>query len=152
MKVVTDRDGDPLVVFPWVAKRALLSWSEDTKSIGLMRDDGTLAAGVVYNGFMGGCCQMHVAIDGRITRDFLCACFSYPFEQLGLESVIGLVPSGNVDALKFDHHLGFNTKTRIKHGARGGEDLLILELQKKYCRFLGEKYGRRRKSEQTTNT
>lgn len=142
--IVCDRPGDPPIVFDWVARRANLTYSGDTQAIGQMKDDGkTIVAGVVYNAFMGGCCQMHTAIDGRITRSFVHAAFHYPFVQLGLNCVLGVVVASNAEALKFDRKLGFKTLCRIRHGGPGGEDVLLLEMRREDCRFLGERYGRR---------
>ena len=87
---------------------------------------------------MGNCCQMHIAIEGRLTRDYIRACFRYPFGTLGYACVIGLVAEGNADALKFDKHIGFREVHRIKQGAAGGEDLIILEMRRSDCRWLGD--------------
>jgi hypothetical protein len=141
--IVTDRPGDPRIIFQWVAERARLVWSTDVQAIGEIRGD-RIIAGVVYDGFLGGCCQMHQAIEGRMSRDFVHAAFHYPFVQLGLNCVLGIVAESNAAALKMDRHLGFKTLCRIKHGGRGGEDILLMEMRREDCRFLGGRYGQGR--------
>ena len=79
---------------------------------------------------------MHVAIE-QMNRAFLKAAFHWPFERWGLNAVIGLVTEGNTQALKFDLHLGFKEVYRIRAGGSGGEDLIVLEMRREDCRFIG---------------
>lgn len=106
-------------------------------AIGLERG-GRLIAGVVYDGFTGPNAAMHVAaLPGKswLRRDYLRACFAYPFVQLGCNRVTGLVSSTNAGALKFDFALGFEYETMLK-GAVPGGDLLVLVMWKQNCRWL----------------
>jgi hypothetical protein len=139
----TDLPGDRPFIYEWVAARAGLVRTTDTQAIGEIRGD-RIIAGVVYDGFLGGCCQMHQAIEGRMSRDFVHAAFHYPFVQMGLNCVLGIVAESNTAALKMDRHLGFKTLCRIKHGGRGGEDVLLMEMRREDCRFLGGRYGQGR--------
>jgi RimJ/RimL family protein N-acetyltransferase len=132
-ELVTDPEGES-VVWQWLEKRAGCAWSTDSRAIGLERDRKLVAA-VGYNGFQGGCCQMHVAIE-QMNRAFLKAAFHWPFERWGLNAVIGLVTEGNTAALRFDLNLGFREVYRVKDGGRG-EDLIVLEMRREDCRFIG---------------
>jgi RimJ/RimL family protein N-acetyltransferase len=131
--IVTGED-----VCRWVAERTGGSYYPGSGSgIGCMKD-GQLVAGVLFDNWTGRALQMHVASDGTrrwMTREFLRAVFAYPFEQLKLNKVIGVVDSTNADALRFDHHLGFVTEAVIKDAGKHG-DLHILSMTRQQCRFL----------------
>lgn len=122
----------------WVADRTGGNYYAGSgSSIGLARD-GEIVAGVLYDNFTGRAVQMHVASDGSrkwMNREYLRACFDYPFRQLGVNKVIGIVDSTNTDALRFDHHLGFVTEAVIKDAGKHG-DLHILSMTRQQCRFL----------------
>lgn len=122
----------------WVAQRTGGDYYAGSgKGIGLVRG-GNLVAGVLYDNWTGRAIQMHVASDGSrkwLNREFLRVAFEYPFEQLKLNKVIGIVDSTNTDALRFDHHLGFVTEAIIKDAGRHG-DLHILSMTRQQCRFL----------------
>jgi hypothetical protein len=127
-------------VSAWVAERIpnCSPWDSVYEAIGL-EQGGELIAGVVYDGYVEGArVNMHVAGVGKrwLNREFLSVCFRYPFVQLGVNVVIGLVESTNEAALKFDKHLGFTEACRIAGGAKNC-DLIVLTMQRKTCRFLG---------------
>jgi hypothetical protein len=44
MKLVTDKQGEHPVIWEWLNRRVSLPWSSDLRTIGLMREDGTIAA------------------------------------------------------------------------------------------------------------
>jgi len=124
----------------WVAQRTGGSYYEGSgQGIGLVRDD-RLIAGVLYDDFTGQSVQMHVASDGSrrwMNREFLRISFDYPFNQLKVKKVIGLVDSTNQAALDFDHNLGFVTEAIIKDAGKHG-DMHILSMTRGQCRFLKE--------------
>ncbi|WP_090551239.1 GNAT family N-acetyltransferase [Paraburkholderia caballeronis] len=110
----------------------------DYSAIGLARD-GDLVAGVVFNYFTGAAVLMHVASDGSrhwMTRDYLRACFAYPFVQLQCRRVTGLVRADNVAAQRFDEHLGFRREGMLRQGATDGCDLIVYGMLASECRFL----------------
>ena len=113
------------------------SWGEWYEAIGLERD-GELVAVVVYN-FWSDCdIAMHIAaVPGRrwLTRPFLQAAFRYPFVQLGVQRVTGYVPEKNVDALRFDLHLGF-VREGLMRNALPDDNVVVLGMLRNECRFL----------------
>lgn len=114
------------------------SWGEWCEAIGLEKD-GELLAVVVYNLFSGADIAMHIAaVPGRrwMTRDFLRVAFRYPFVQLKCRRVTGYVPASNADALRFDLHLGFVQEGRMREALPNGEDVLVLGMLKRECRWL----------------
>lgn len=109
----------------------------DAKAIGLVREAGLVAV-VVFDNFSKCDCNMHIASNGSrlwLNKAFLLASFSYPFTQLKLRRVTGLVPEGNEDALRFDQNLGFVIEGRHPDAETNGA-LISLGLLRRNCRFL----------------
>lgn len=125
-------------LLPWALKVIGLDmFRPDAKAIGLKRD-GEIVAVTVYDGFSQCDCNMHIASDGSkqwLSRAFLTASFAYPFIQLGLRRVTGLVPSRNSDALRFDTNLGFEFEGLCRD-ALPDDDIIILGMRKAHCRFI----------------
>lgn len=119
----------------WVGSRMGSTW-DGAMAIGL-EQDGELIAGVVYDDFNGANINMHVAATGRnwMTRAYLHFCFWYPFEQLKVKRVTGLVPAVNMAARKFDEHLGFELEARLVKAHPQG-DLLVYRMFRSQCRWL----------------
>jgi len=118
----------------WIAERTDGEYRPGARCIGLARR-GALIAGCMVDWFNGASCYMHVAAEGRnwLNRDFLWHCFHYVFEQMGARVAIGIVPSDNEAALRFDKHLGFIEQTRIPEGCPNG-DLVILTITREQAR------------------
>lgn len=122
----------------WARERIpkLEAWMGEAKSLAAMEDDRILGV-VVYDAFTSFECCMHIVIEDRrcVNRRILKQVFSYPFKQLGLRRVTGLVPESNVAALAFDLRLGFRHEGRKLHGA-GDEDEIILGMTRESCRWI----------------
>ena len=122
---------------PWAAARiGIPGFRRDAYCIGLERE-GELVAVVVFDCFSDCDCNMHVASDGTghwLNRMFLLASFSYPFGQLGLRRVTGMVPARNDAALKFDQNLGFVREGYHKN-ALPDDDIISLGMLRENCRF-----------------
>ena len=126
-------------IVPWVGQRVDEDrFGEDCVALGL-EEDGELIAGVVFNWYTGASISMHVAAEpGRrwLNRDFLYRCFAYPFLQLNCNRVTGLVKVDNLDAQRFDEHLGFVKEGVIRQGADDKTDLILYGMLKSECRWL----------------
>jgi len=117
-------------------------WSS-YQAIGL-EEENELIAGVLFDHFNGASICMHVAaIPGCrwLTREYLWYCFHYPFMELGVKRITGLVPESNQAARRFDEHLGFTLETRLKEAHPEG-DMLVYRMFKKDCRFLRMNHGK----------
>lgn len=131
---------EPARVCQFVSERmGVSSWSAAT-SIGL-EEDGALIAGVVFDYYNGASICMHVAAIGRrwMTRDYLWYCFHYPFNELKVKRITGLVPESNLDARRFDENLGFKLETRLTDAHPDG-DVLVYKMTREDCRFLQPRY------------
>lgn len=113
---------------------------EAQTAIGLYKDKDPQAA-VIYENWNGRSLVAHMAITGRITRQYLFVIFDYAFRQMSAAKVILPVQSTNSKSIKFVTNLGFREEARIKDAAPDG-DVLLFTLAKQDCRFLGEKYGK----------
>ena len=139
-----------------VAGQSVLAWmytqsdefsNHDAQALG-WHDGKRIVAGVAYTDYNGANLAMHVvAVPGRrwLTREFLHKCFHYPFRQLGVKRVTGLVGSGNMQARRFNEHLGFTLETTLR-GAHPSGDMLVYVLWRENCRWLtlaqGEQSGK----------
>lgn len=125
-------------VFQFVTQFFPLVRSAGQQGIGLEKD-GRLVAGVIYDDFNGSNIWMHVAAEpGKqwLTRDYLRACFAYPFNQLNCKRVSGWVEASNADARRFDEHLGFKQEAVLSSAARDGGDVIIYRMFKEECKYV----------------
>lgn len=98
---------------------------------------GNLVGGVIYQDYRHRSICVHVASwsPGWLSRDLLWTIFTYPFDMLKVEQVLGLVPSTNKHALQFDLKIGFKEILRIPEIVPNG-DLVILSMRRKDCKWL----------------
>jgi RimJ/RimL family protein N-acetyltransferase len=118
----------------WAIKHQIPT-PEDAHYVGQVLN-GEIKAVVVYCGFFGKSCMIHVgAVGGHwITKNFLKEVFNYPFNTLKLKVIIGTVAGSNKKALRLDRHLGFKNVATIPDAHDDG-DLVILEMRPEYCKW-----------------
>lgn len=130
---------DKELVFHFLGTHGVpLNISSGMQGIGLIKDD-ELIAGVMFDDYNGSNMWMHVAaVPGRrwMTRDFLYATFAYPFLQLNIRRLSGWVEADNIDARRFDEHIGFKQEAVLKQAGRNGVDVIIYSMFKEDCRFI----------------
>ena len=132
---------------PWTMERLgvedFVDWKSGlTQCIGLIEvaEDGTerQIAGVLFNEFNHASIQMHVAAEPGarwMTKEYLGFCFRYPFVQCRVKKILGYVGSKNLQAQRFDTHLGFREEARIVDAHQDGE-LIIYSMTADQCRWL----------------
>lgn len=130
--------------FGWVASivGGVYEPSPYCKVITQLRDDGAIAAAVVYE-ITARDAHMTVASDGSrrwMTREFIREVFLYPFVQLGLARVTVLVPENNAVALDMDRRLGFVPEGRLRKFF-GQHDGIVLGMLRSECRHIGDIHG-----------
>ena len=126
-------DDDVGRISEWVARRNGGNGGNAVAAIGLERRV-ELIAGVTYENYLGRSICIHTAIE-RMNAGFLWYSFYYPFIELGVVKVIGLVDSFNSRAVRLDLHLGFVLEHAIKDAAPKG-DLLVFSMTREKCRWL----------------
>lgn len=128
---------DARFVGPLVFGRLNKAWApEGRHAIGMFRGREFMA-GVVYEDFTNFACTAHIVVEKPTIwlRSFLRAAFWYPFDQLGLQLMLGPVPGYNEAALRLDKWMGFKEQARIP-GVYGEHDLVILSMKRDECRWL----------------
>lgn len=122
----------------WALKHiGIGAFRPDARAIGLARDD-ELTAVTVFDNFSECDCNIHIASDGTrcwLNKPFLLASFAFPFSQLKLRRVTGLVREDNADALRFDQNLGFVIEGHHPDADPSGA-LISLGLLRRNCRFI----------------
>ena len=119
-----------------------LPWG-NYSALGLVKG-GRLVAGVVYNHASHCNIAMHIAAEGRFwpTPEFVFALFDYPFNQLKLRRMTGLVAKKNAAARRFAEHLGAKLEGSMRH-ALPHDDLLIYGMLRRECRWISETFRER---------
>lgn len=124
----------------WLCNRIGLEPSANICCIG-NEFDGKLRGVVGYDGYNGASIQMHVAGEGNwFSKDLLFAVFDYPFNVCQVNMVLGMVPSGNADAIRFNTHIGFKVE-KVIPGAHPDGALWIMSMRREECRFLNRTRG-----------
>jgi hypothetical protein len=110
--------------------------------ISLYNSTDRLMAGVLFTDWNQGSVLMHFAVfppTGGLGKDLLWLAFHYPFEQLKVKKVFGLVPEWNIPARNLDLKLGFKIEYKIddvfnhKHLDNG---MYIMSMKREDCRWL----------------
>jgi hypothetical protein len=96
-----------------------------------------LLGGVIYTNYTGRSVQMHMAgfAPAWPTPQFMWAIYHFPFNFLGVEKVLGTVPSNNKRALAIDYKMGFTHVATIPDVVPGG-DMEILSMARDKCKYL----------------
>ena len=124
------------VLATWLCKRIGLVPTANLKCLGRVDKDGQIMGVIGYDGYNRASVQMHSAGVGNwVSREFIYAAFDYPFRVMGCEVVLGLIPSGNVQAIRFNRHVGFTEVTRIE-GAHPDGALILMQMRRDECRWL----------------
>ena len=140
---------DKELVGPWIARQCNMTWTPDNSTaIGLLKDD-ELCAGVWYEDYNKVSVMCHIAITGKMTAEYLNIIFDYPFVQLGVNKIVVPVLSDNEASIKFVKNLGFVENARLLDVSPDG-DMIFFVMSKDKCRFIGERYGKRRRISTTT--
>lgn len=131
--------GEDRRVCDWVAPQIDEDeFGDDAVGIGLEKD-GELIAGVVFNNYNKLNIHMHVAAKkgtNWLNRQYLTCCFAYPFVQLGVNRVTGLVRVDNLPAQKFDEHLGFKREGIVRRACPDGTDMILYGMLREECRWI----------------
>lgn len=134
-RIITGQDE---IFGPWIAKQLGTDWFPGRGSvIGLWEDEIGPVAGCLYESCNGSSIIGHLAGIGRkwMNREYLWYCYYYPFEELKVNKIIGIVESTNLEAQRLDEHMGFTLEATLKEAAPNG-DLLIYTMTKDQCKWL----------------
>lgn len=122
----------------WLVDRTGLNLSLGFRAIEAVDEAGRIHGMVGYDDWTPNSVQMHVAIENpAATRSLLRHAFQYPFKEAGRGLVVGVTPGHLARALKFNKSIGFREVYRIKDGWTPGTDIVIQEMRRDECRWLG---------------
>ena len=130
-------DHDAARVGQWMAQQGSGHYRAGETAIGLERE-GLLVAGTSYDCCNGASVFCSIAITGPITREWLWYIFYYPFMQLGVKVLLGLVDHDNQKSHRLVRHLGF-TEVEELHDAHPTGSLTLYRMNRENCRFLQRK-------------
>jgi hypothetical protein len=133
MKLVTDKPGEPPVIWNWMTQQTQIPWSTDLRTIAAIREDGSIAAAVAFGSWTPESCFMHVAFDTphSLTKGLLKAALEYPIKSIGVKAVYGLTPKDFDRAIRFNKRVGFKQIAETV-------DCVLLELRREDCKYLKE--------------
>ncbi len=128
------------ILGPWAWKLMDCgTWNPVGRSaIGELNNNGSPRWAVVYDHYEpAGSIQLHIAIDNPkyVTRQAIQRVFEYPFNELGVKKVLGIVNSDNAAALTFDMRLGFHVEAIISDAYDMGS-MYILSMTREQCHWL----------------
>jgi hypothetical protein len=133
---------DPLEVLLFMKRYTPVLGVEVMTALGLNRDDD-LVFGVLYQFWTEKSVWCHMAkkpgVSNPFTKEFLRLAFSYPFKQVGVEQMLGMVDASNMEARRLDEHFGFKPVSVIPCAGTDGGDLIIYSLKREDCRFIRRK-------------
>lgn len=121
----------------WVLRRAGNPYIPDvSQAIGLERE-GSLVAGVVFEGWNGVCSRVHFAVDDKayLTRQFLWFIGHYGFDQLGAKKLIVFIDIDNKGSLRITKRMGFEEVTVLEGVTKSG-GLVIKTLTKEQYKYM----------------
>lgn len=126
---------------PWLAKLLQNDWFPGKGSIiGLWEDGVGPIAGCLYESYNGEGASVVGSLAGIgkkwMNREYLWYCYHYPFEELKVNKIIGIVRSDNLEARKLDEHMGFVLEATLQHCAPKGNDLLVYTMTRDQCKWL----------------
>ena len=118
------------------------NWGEFS-AIGWANADGEIKAGVVFNGYDHPNILFHISAE-TLTPEFVYAFLRYPFLQLKVNRITGLIARKNKKCRRFAVHLGATLEGTM-HKALANDDVCIYGLfqndAQKWLDRLGKKYG-----------
>ncbi len=123
---------------------------EDTRGIVAAKiGSGEPGAICVLDNWSPNSCQIHIWIGNPMAlrgHYFFKEVFRFIFsEESGRTKVIGITPSDNLKALKFNAHAGMREIFRLKDGCAIGVDFVVTEMNKSECKWLGRYWHNRKR-------
>lgn len=125
--------------YGWLASRAQLCIGPQFRAIEAVGPDGRVHAACGYDSWTQNAVSMHVALDNPAAlRALLGPGFRIPFVEFGKGVVLATVLSTNARSLALVPKLGFREVARLREAWAKGVDLVLFEMRREECRFLGE--------------
>lgn len=121
---------------------------EDSVGIAAIDESGKVEALCMMDSWSYNSCQIHIWIDNPfvLRHGFAEEVFEFIFsKESGRTKAIGITPSDNQKARKFNAHIGFREIAVVKDGYKQGVDYIVTELNKNECKWIAQPKKRRRR-------
>jgi len=128
----------PQIHMEWVGRIIKPVFTSDMKGIMAIREDGSVAGGVLlYNWSYSGV-QMHYGAETPMVwrAGLHLEVFRYVYQVCDKVVLSGATPESNLRARKFQQRMGFKETGRIPNGYKEGEDYVIFSQQRSDCKYL----------------
>ncbi len=132
--IVTDQD-PRLLQF---ASDVLRVRFDPAQSAWISSVDEEVEAVVVFTRFSPFNCEMSIATNGKkrwARREFIRACYRYPFVQRGLARITVVIEDGNEPSLSLCRKLGHVEEGTLKSWF-GPKDGIVMRMLKSECKYL----------------
>lgn len=125
----------------WVAERTGGQWTPQRgRAIGKLDELGNVVCGAIFEDWNGANLYMHIAIESKITAQFLALLADYAFNQANVKRLTGIIPSTNKQSINFAIRCGFVLESTLRQATLDG-DLLVFRLFKNECPYLKSRYA-----------
>jgi hypothetical protein len=113
-------------------KKVNLPYASDTRYIGILRKDLSIAGAVAYNCWLSESVFMHVALEPHVlTTEFLREVFMYPFVTCNKARVYAMTPITSPKALRLSKKIGFKLVAELP-------DFQLLSMARNECRWIND--------------
>jgi len=121
----------------WLKERAECTLTDDINGISCYRDDKLIGV-VGLESWSYNSVTIHLAIEDPMSlrHGYPEEVFKYIFVDCDKGVVIGITPSNNPKALRFNKHIGLTEIYRIADGYDVGIDYVVQEFRKENCRYI----------------
>lgn len=133
---IVDRDLDRCL--DWLGDRAGGIGYDMVQAIGLEKD-GELVSVTGYKNFTEKACHIHFAIDKGAypTREYIWFIHYYPFIQVGIDVLIGIISDANRGIVNLTRRMGYIEQCKIEEAG-----LIVTTLSKTNCKWMEINNGR----------
>jgi len=125
--------------YGWLVQQVGCAATAGFRAIEAVDAKGQIRGMVGYDLWTQTAVWMHVAIDSpMVLRSIVRPGFAYPFLECGREIALATVRQSNKASRRLCHGLGFREAWRVRDGIAHGEDLIMFEMRKADCKWIGQ--------------
>lgn len=122
--------------FDWLKTRT--GCSAVSNAIKAVDERGLIRGMVGFESWTKNSVQAHMAVDTPIVwRSLIPAVFEYPFLEVGVGVLLGIIPASNAKSCRMVERLGFTKTHAVRNGWEVGVDLVVYEMRREDCPYLG---------------
>jgi len=130
----------PEAALPWMTERTGLELTSGLRGIMAVDGKGKIHGAVGFDRWLGNAAHVHIALDNPlVVRSLAPAACAFLFgAPCWKEIAIGVIPAHNERSLRLATRvLGFKVVHRFKDGWAPQDDVVLLEMRKEDCKWLG---------------